>query len=475
MPAGRGLFAEEGVFHGDASRQEDPNEGGRLLGYWRRRAETDGYEVVESLCAGAQPAGRVLREVYEGFRDGILADLRAARSVDIVLLALHGAMAADGYDDCEGDLLAGIRAVVGPDTVIGAMLDPHCHLTEAMLTRADLLIAMKEYPHTDGMERAAELYDLAIRSARGEIRPVMRDFDCRMIGIYPTTTEPMAGFVRRMKACEGRDGILSVSLGHGFPWGDVDRVGTRVWVVADGDAAKAATLAEQLGREFYAVRHSAVARTHGVDAALDRALALRGTGRPAVLADVADNAGGGAPGDSTFILRRLVERGIGNTVSGCYWDLGAVNICCNAGVGASFDLRIGGKCGPVSGDPVDLRVTVKAIMPDHGQTGLDGGRYPLGTCVWLEAAGGLHLVLASLRSQVFAPDAFTGLGLSLADKDLIVLKSTQHFHGFFAPLAAEILYVATPGAIAPSFADIPYTRRDGNYWPRVADPLGLDG
>ena len=36
--------------------------------------------------------------------------------------------------------------------------------------------------------------------------------------------------------------MLSVSLGHGFPWGDTPEVGTRVLVVTDGDlvAAEAA-------------------------------------------------------------------------------------------------------------------------------------------------------------------------------------------------------------------------------------------
>src|SRR3546814_17963040 len=82
----------------------------------------------------------------------------------------------------------------------------------------------------------------------------MAAFDCRMIGIYHTTREPMRGFVDRMSALEGKDGILSVSVVHAFPWADVPDLSTRLLVVADGAGAKAAALAEKLGRELYALR-----------------------------------------------------------------------------------------------------------------------------------------------------------------------------------------------------------------------------
>jgi microcystin degradation protein MlrC len=187
------------------------------------------------------------------------------------------------------------------------------------------------------------------------------------------------------------------------------------------------------------------------------------------LADIADNPGGGAAGDSTFILRLLIEKRVANVALGAIWDLGAVYICCSAGVGASLDLRIGGKCGPASGLPVDLRVTVRAIAPNHTQSAL-GTRERLGECVWVEAANGLHILLCSIRTQLYGADAFTGIGISLADKALIVVKSTQHFYADFAPFARKIFYVSTPGAINFDFAALPYRRRSLDYWPRVPNP-----
>jgi microcystin degradation protein MlrC len=292
-----------------------------------------------------------------------------------------------------------------------------------------------------------------------------------MMGLWHTTREPMKSFVARMQSVERRDAVLSVSLGHGFPWGDVPEAGAKLWVVTDGDPTLARQLAEELGREFWSLRQAIGPATIGIDQALDDALAL-GAG-PVVLSDMADNPGGGAPGDSTFILRRLVDRGIGNAVVGAFWDLGAVQICKDAGVGAELDLRVGGKCGPTSGIPVDLRVVVRAVVEDHTQSAL-GVRERLGACVWVEAVNGLHLVLSSIRTQTYGTDAFTGLGLTLEDKALIVVKSSQHFHAQFAPLAKAVMYVSTPGTITLDFANIPFRLRDLNFWPRVENPHGKE-
>ncbi|SVD82908.1 uncharacterized protein METZ01_LOCUS435762, partial [marine metagenome] len=154
------------------------------LHVWRRAAESEGGEVVESLAAFAQPAGPTIRRVYEAYRDRILEDLSAALPVEIVLINLHGAMVANGYDDCEGDLLCSIRQIVGSDVVVGAELDLHCHITEEMIDNADALVTFKEYPHIDPQERAQELFDICAGAARGTVRPVIAACDLRMINSY---------------------------------------------------------------------------------------------------------------------------------------------------------------------------------------------------------------------------------------------------------------------------------------------------
>ena len=466
MPTGASAFRLGSPELRDATRRP-PQSGSVPLHAWRERAEADGHEVIESICAAAQPAGLTVRAIYEALRDEILADLKAAAPVDVVLLALHGAMVADGYDDCEGDIIARARAIVGPDVPIGVELDLHCHLTEKRVAEATVIVLYKEYPHTDIRERAMEVYDLATGAAAGRIRPVMALHDCRMIGTWRTSESPIREFVDRMSALEGKDGILSVSFGHGFPRADVPEVGARMLVIADGDRTRAAALAARLAREVWDTREAATAKYLTLDAALDLVPA---SGKPLVIADASDNPGGGAPGDSTFILRRMLERGIAPAAVGAFWDPGAVALCREAGAGARLALRVGGKLGPGSGDPLDLDAEVLAVSDDHVETGLAGGRARLGPSARIRA-GGIEIVLITIRAQVFHPDLFTGLGMDLSGMRVVVVKSSQHFYAAFAPLASRVVYATTPGTLRQDLARAPLNRRTVPWWPRVEDPF----
>jgi microcystin degradation protein MlrC len=428
-----------------------------------------GHEIaVDSLFAFAQPAGPTQTAVYEAMRDEILADLRDATAIDAVLLSLHGAMQAADYEDCEGDLLARVRAIVGPDVAVGVVLDPHMHLTELMLANADALVLLKEYPHTDGEARTAELIGLLVARQRRSAVPVTAVFDCRMIGIYPTTQEPARAIVRRMQEIEREPGILSVSWVHGFPWGDVAEVGARVLVIANGDRELAQRWADTLGHEIYSLRRQLVTPLLDIDAALDIAASQPGL---SVIADVADNAGGGAPGDNTFILRRLLLRRLPRAALGALYDPMAVQICFEAGVGATLKLRVGGKLGPSSDSPLDLIVRVSSLAEDLVETFFQTMTQSLGRCAAIEVDG-VHVLLCSKRVQTFTPTVFEAMGIELSALRAVVVKSTQHFEDAFGPLAARVLKVAARGAaLDTDFASFAYTKRDHLFFPRVEDPL----
>lgn len=467
MPTGMTSFEEGGMTHGGGRMGLQPATTGAIR-MWGDRAAGAGHSVIESLMARAQPGGQTVRATYEALRAEILADLRQAGPVDVVLLALHGAMIADGYDDCEGDLLSHCRAITGPDTVIGALLDPHCHLTPAMMASASLLVAYKEYPHVDIPERAADLYRLAMDAAHGRIRPVMRDFDCRMLAGLHTTREPMRSFVDELIEHEQMPGVLSLSIIHGFLWGDSPVVGTRMLAITDGDADLATALAGDYGRRLFDLRHKLKRPHPGIAEALD--LAVAAAPGPVVLADSSDNPGGGAPGDATFLLREILARGLDNVAAGVFWDPLVVRIAREAGEGATLALRLGGKCGPMSGDPLDITATVMRIA--RGLTQLANG-FPaaLGELVWLRM-GDIDLVVSDTRIQTYHPQAFTGLGIDLSTKRFICVKSSQHFHAFFAPLASEVIYVFGPGTVTPDIATIPFTKRPADFWPRLENPFG---
>lgn len=427
----------------------------------RRRAAGEGFTLVEGSCFAASPAGTTVRRDYEWMRDQILDEARQAMPLDGVLLGLHGAMVADGYDDVEGDLIQRLRAIVGSRCVIGVELDLHCHLTAQRVRLSDIIVLYKEFPHTDVVERAEELLTLVLQTLRGQTRPVMSLYDCRQIGSYPTTLPLMRAFVDRVQALEGRDGVLSVSINHCFPYADVPELGGSILVVMDGDKERGDALATQLGQEFVALRGRTAPDYLTVDEGIRAALAA--PVGPVVMADPADNAGGGAPSDNTTILRRLLELGVQDAALGPIWDPVAVRLCTDAGVGGTLPLRVGGKIGPASGLPVDGRATVTGLQADAWQS-FGPTRVPLGDTAAVRLDG-VEVVLISNRTQALGLELFRNVGIEPTAKRLVVVKSTNHFMGAYGPIARQVIYVDADGPLRRDYRTIPYTRVQRPLWP----------
>ena len=462
----------EGVFYRPGEHPADaPRMCTAPLFVARERAAKEGFTLIEGSCFAASPAGTVNRADYEFMRDEILGQLEAALPVDGLLLGLHGAMVAHGYDDVEGDIVSRAREIAGPKCVIGVELDPHCHLTVKRVSQADIIVLYKEFPHTDVVERAEDVLDLVLATLRGKIKPVMSVYDCRQIQSYPTTIQPMRGLVDRIMAMEGRDGILSVSIAHCFPYGDVAEIGTRVLVIADGDKKKADALATKLGEELVSLRGKTQPPSFDVAGGVAEGVAFNDL--PVVIADPADNAGGGAPSDNTDILKHLIETGVEDACIGPIWDPIAVRLCFDAGLGARFDLRFGGKIAVTSGTPVDAMVEVIGLKRDAWQS-FGPTQVTVGNCAAVRV-GGVDVVLIDNRTQALGLELFTNLGIDPARKKIVVVKSTNHFMAAYGPFAKKVVYVEASGPLRRDHRKVPYTKVERPIWPldQDAKPRGL--
>lgn len=444
----------------------------------RRVCAEQGWELVEGTAAWADPAGLVSRGAYESLRDEILAQLQAALPVDGVVLGLHGAMVAQGYLDPEGDFLTRLRAMVGPGVLVCAELDPHSHLTAKRLAAADFFVVFKEFPHTDFVDRAEDLWRIAVDTLQGRVRPVMSVFDCRMIDVFPTSRQPMRGFVDRMMEIERADPrVLSLSAIHGFMAGDVPEMGTKMIAVTDGDAALGAALAERLGRELFANRGRHMMPQIDETEAVARAMAA--PARPVVIADMWDNPGGGTAGDATVILKELRARGATGVAIGTIWDPVAVQLCFVAGEGAEMPLRFGGKSAPFTGEPCDSLVRVMALN-ETAEMRFGESVVPFGPAARIAlltpegAASGIEVILNTIRAQSYDPSLFTALGIDPLAQKILVIKSTNHFYAAFAPIASEILYCSAGRPYPNDPATTPYRLVRKDIWPRMADPFGTE-
>lgn len=477
IPAGWNVWRDTLLRRRSDKRPTAHRNQGHLAPLWQICDER-GWTLTPGLQAFASPSGVTPAPVWRALRDELLADIAAAAPVDAVLLHLHGAMIADGCEDCEGELLTAVRAEVGTAVPVGALLDLHCHLTPTMLRQADLLFGYREYPHVDTYTRLAELLGALIDTAARRISPSMALADCAMVGMFPTTAPATAALVRRFREASADSGMIDVWLAHGFPWGDVPELGMRVLAIADGDQERARACALELAAACFELREAITVVPETLDATLDSALSEpRG---PVVIADTADNTGGGAPGDSTFFLEALLDRGVASAALGPLYDPGAVRICQDAGIGARLGLRVGGKLAPESGCPLDVRAEVIGLS-DRVVQRLNGAPAQLGACAGIRVLldgerPGPWVVLASNRVQAGSPELFTELGIDPTACQVVVVKSTQHFHAGFAPIAQRILYAGEPGALHGDPRRIPYRHApSAALWPLNPDarPRGL--
>ena len=444
-----------------------------LFLFFRQAAEAAGHQYHEGLVASAEPGGPLAQEDYEEFRDTIIQD--AERVVpDVVLLLLHGAMVSQEVMDCEGDILHRLRKVLGSQTVIAAMLDPHAHLSAQMVEASNLLVSMKEYPHTDGLQTAQALYALATSAAQGGVHPVMVMKDIPVLGIWPTQTPEVRSLVDHAKLIEQSPDILSTSFIHGFPWGDTPDTGAKALVIADGDYERAQTEAQRFAQRVWQTREASQPQFVAFGEAISIAQTHRS--RPTIIADTADNPGGGAPGDATYAVHALLEADIDRAIVATLYDPDAVAVCFNAGIGEQLPLSIGGNDGVSSGVPVVGDAAVLALNQELRQTGFDlEAGVTFGRAALIKIKG-VHIILSERRAQTLSPDVLTNMGVTPSDYQIIVVKSTNHFYECFSAISSNIIYATSPGALTCTFAEMPYRYASTAYWPRLSatDPtLGL--
>ena len=458
IPTDRRQFEAYGLRYGgellEAYRDTNTCLGGMIAAAGARD-----IALAPSLAATASPAGRVTKEFYAEARDRLLADLRTSGPLDGVLLDLHGAMVVEGLDDGEGDLLRAVRGVVGA-VPIAVTLDFHANVTRAMVEAATLLHGYKTYPHVDmdarGREATERLRDVVTRRRRPAIAfrqpPLLPPIAGQL-----TARGPMRRLYDLADAMERRPGVVSISVFAGFPLADIHDAGLSVYVATAGDQSLADSLADELVETAWTHRREFLHSAVPVASAVARALASRE--RPIVLADIADNTGGGAAGDPTEILRELLRAGATETTVACIWDPDAAAACVAAGTGATLTLPVGGKIDPSHGAPLSLTGRVRAVSDGrfvYAGPMLRGLAGNLGPTAVLEVDG-VKIILITHRRQTLDPEMIRFVGIAPERERVLVVKSTIHYRAAFEPLAREIIEVDAPGLSSSNLARFAFT------------------
>ncbi len=445
-----GFEVQEGDALVDALRGTRTPIGGFLDGARERR-----FEIVPTLFAPAVPSGTVERAAYEDLSGRLVAQLAGARP-DAVLLDHHGAMVVEGIEDVEGDLLGRVRARLGA-VPIGVVFDFHANIAAGFVDHVDVFAGYDTYPHVDPYDRGVEVAGLLARLAAGEIRPVRARLQPPLVTIpqaQKTDAPPMREIMALAHDLEKRPKILSVTVAGGFAYADVPHAGLSVVATADGDLELARGAAREVARAAWEARERF--RVENVPPAEAVARALREPEGPVILVDVADNIGGGSPGDGTVLLAELLKaRARGAVVS-----MADPEVAARAREGETLEATVGGKVDRMHGPPVAVRARVVRVGCGdfaYGGSYMTRKKVDAGRAAVLDADG-VTIVVREKKVMPFDRAELETLGIDPRACRIIVAKSAIAWRAAYGDLARRSIDVDTPGICTARLETLPYRR-----------------
>lgn len=464
--AGCLLFGEDSLRGMAGTRTE--------MGGFIAASEQAGVTVLPTIAAWAASGGSFEQHAFGKLVGRLLRRVEEAGPIDGVLLALHGAWVGQDQPDADGYVLAQVRRIVGPGVPIVATLDLHANITARMVAAADALVGFRTYPHVDMFETGERAARLLFRLVKRQTRPVMGW--CKVPMLVPpenaqTTDGPMAELMAAATRLEAVPGCLSASLFVVQPWLDVPELGCAAVVVRDDDRTNARQDAAHLGDDLWRRRHAFRVPLVAPDEAVRRAVSA--PEGPILLVDSADSVSSGAPGDSTALLRALLDASSPRPAFATLVDPEAARRAA-ASDGAELDLCIGGRIDKARHRPVTLHCRARRVPGGRVtfSAGVgDGLSSDMGAAAVL-MVGSLHILLMENPVPCYDPALYRAAGLEPAAAHIVVVKSPNNFRWTYRAAAREWIYVDAPGASTPRLETLPFTQAPRPLFP--LDDLSWD-
>jgi len=421
-----------------------------------------GAVLLPLVWTSTTPAGYVTEDAFERIAAMMLEDLRAALPLDAVYLSLHGAMGAEHEEDPEGELLARVRALVGPAVPVVASLDLHSNTTPRMFEVADAMVSYCTYPHVDmadtGLKAGRLLAEILSRgrlpakSYRQLPYLIPLTWQC-------STQEPSKSiYEAAARMVDGR--VASTNFTPGFPAADIRECGAAVFAYGwDADATERATGA--LYRMVLEAEPQYAGRLYAPDEAVHEAMRLtQASSRPVLLADTQDNPGAGGSADTVGLLEAMVRLRAKRAVLGVLYDPDAARAAHAAGQGATIHSGIGGRAGEWGEIPLVQPWKVERLndgrMSCHGPM-MKGWKLALGPQALL-SSGEVRVAVSSRKVQAMDQEPFRHLGVEPRNERIVAVKSSVHFRADFEPMAEAVLVVESPGMMVADPVKLPFRR-----------------
>jgi microcystin degradation protein MlrC len=470
LPTTRRDFEDFGVFFGQemVERMAQTNELGGFIQSLNQWPENP--DIVGLARLSAWPGGTATHDTFIWLRAVLVDTLTRALPVDGVLIALHGAMAADAAPDVTGAVLQALRQVIGPNVPLVATLDLHANVTAQMVAQADALVLYHTVPHVDVAETGQRGAHVLRRIMIERARPVSSFQKIPMVvpAQSANTQDPTSvshGFRLRFQELETHPRILSAGLATVQPWLDIPNLGSAVLVVSDGDKPLAEASCGQVAADVWAKRRAYLSELVPVADAVREAFAIREG--LVVLSDSADATTSGAPGDSTWILRELLHYDWPRPVLVTLVAPEVVAEARQRGIGADWTVALGGVRDHRYSQSVTVRARVarlfeaRFIMSGHLARNMP---IDMGPAVVL-SAGNIDIVVTARSGPHFAPQLFQAAGIDPFAAQVLVAKSPCGFRAAYADRAKKILVVQAPGCAPADFWNYDFHNIPRPLWP----------
>lgn len=420
-------------------------------------ARREGFDVVPTLHANATPKGPLTTECFNTITGRLIAKFQSVGKIDGILLALHGAMVVDGYPQGDEEIVRRFRKAFGNDLPIIVTHDYHANVSPETVKLATVLITYKQVPHLDTKDRGMQAARIMNGILKGQIKvtkAVVKPPMVYNIIFQNTYAKPYLPITQATIELEKNPKVLAASANGGYQYGDVPWMGPSVIIATNNDQALADREAKRIADMMWATRDQLKLNIPTPAEAVKRAMAAPKF--PITLMDTGDNIGGGSAGDSTFILDELIKQKASGWVVAMA-DPAALNAAVKAGIGGGFDMLVGGKTDNMHGKPVRVKGRVKSLHDGHyieTEVRHGGGRYhQLGLAAVIEAEGSTRdlpnvLLVTAERSSPNSLHQLISVGIYPQRQKILVAKGTIAPRAAYEPIAAEIVYVDSPGATA---------------------------
>lgn len=420
--------------------------------------ESEGVEIVSTYHARAIPSGTVTKETFAKIKAEILAGVQAAEDLDGICLALHGSMYAEQESDPEGNLLASLRELVGPNLPIVCALDMHTTLTHQMVEAATAFTLYRTAPHIDEFETGQRAARLLMRILKEKPQMVTRYIRMPMLLCgeqSESSVSPMKELIELAKQVEAElPGIASADYLLGFPWSETPHHG--ISAIVHGELEYADLLDQavrRLAQSFWDKRHEFVYTTEAYSMEEAISVALQEASKPVIICDTGDNPTAGASQNITSMLETMLKLRTTRSLVAVIADHKSYTLCKEAGIGENLSLEL----GRLKPEPHSPGLKLEATVLDIREP------FAVGTAV-LDVSG-ITVLVTETRVPVHDPKFLDDLDLRLEDYDIIVVKS-----GYLSPQYKAVvkrnIFALTPGETNIDMKSIPY-----RHLPRPMYPI----